>query len=93
MKSLLSVLTIAGFVLVMASGCGDDDIDTTPMPPPSGDAGTEPTPDAAVDPGEPLDGGAPGETPDASPIGDAATEPPSDAGSIADADTDAGDAQ
>jgi hypothetical protein len=93
MKSLFSVLGLVGFVLVMASGCGDDDIVIDPDPPPAGDAGPEPTLDAgSLDAGEILDATVPDIEVDASPIGDAASEVPVDA-DIADADVDAGDAQ
>jgi hypothetical protein len=90
MKSLFSVIGLVGFVLVMASGCGDDDIVIDPDPPPSGDAGPGPAPDAGLDAGETLDAEVPDI--DASPIGDAAVEVPGDA-DVTDADVDAGDAQ
>jgi hypothetical protein len=85
MKSLFSVLGLVGFVLVMASGCGDDDIVIDPDPPPSGDAGPDAAPGAGLDAGEILDADAPDS-------GDADSEVPADA-DVADADVDAGDAQ
>lgn len=93
MKSLFSVLGIAGLVLVVASGCGDDDlaIDTTP-PPSSGDAGSDPAADAGLDAGEELDATVPDIDLDGGVIVDADIVVPLDA-DIADADVDAGDAQ
>lgn len=94
MKSLFSVLGIVGLVLAVASGCSDDDFVVDPVPPPSGDAGSEPTADAGADAGELLDADTPGTVPDASPVGDAeAPDAESDAGPVSDADVDAGDAQ
>lgn len=90
MKSFFSVLGLAGVVLMLASGCGDDDLDITP-PPPVGDAGTDPPLDGGSDAGETLDAAPP----DPGPIADAGADATSDAGSVDDGDaavTDAGDA-
>ena len=91
MKSLFSVLGIAGLVLVVASGCGDDDLtDTTPEPP--GDAGSNPAADAGLDAGEVLDATVPDIELDGGPIVDADIVVPLDA-DIVDANVDAADAQ
>lgn len=91
MKSLFSVLGIVGFVLAAASGCSDDDIDVTPDPPPSRDAGLDAAPDLELDAGEVVDAAEPG-TADASPPADAASDAAaSDAAVVGDAGTDGGD--
>jgi hypothetical protein len=87
MKSLLSVLGMVGCVLVMTTGCGDDDIPATPGPP-MGNAGSGATLDGGADAGE-LDASA-----EPVPVADAAADAASDASIAADADVDvdAGDA-